>query len=216
MLATTFITTAACFHNGVTDAISHSGRDLHTFQKLDLVLDGLGAGRWPKRQAGAAFSRPACVSASCSDRLPLSLVALRKEHAQLSVTPPASTRPQRFPPPSNRPLPLPQPLSLAARVSSLSLQAADRDHGPAPRLLRQLRELLRANPLNAQDANALRSRLMTTASRIADANPAFAASKELEQVLWKPCFYKRIEDFRRRIRKVASALAYYNAAPSSY
>jgi len=30
----------------------------------------------------------------------------------------------------------------------------------------------------------------------------FAASKEIEQVLWKPCFYKRIEDFRRRIRKV--------------
>lgn len=40
---------------------------------------------------------------------------------------------------------------------------------------------------------------------LTEASPAFAASKEIEQALWKPCFYKRIEDFRRRIRKYASA-----------
>ncbi|KAF4137604.1 Est1 DNA/RNA binding domain [Phytophthora infestans] len=70
---------------------------------------------------------------------------------------------------------------------------------------KQLRDLLRANPLNAQDANALRRRLMDVATRLANAHPAFAAKKEVEQALWKPCFYRRIEDFRRRIRKYAAA-----------
>ncbi|RAW28545.1 hypothetical protein PC110_g15093 [Phytophthora cactorum] len=51
---------------------------------------------------------------------------------------------------------------------------------------KQLRDLLRSNPLNVQDANAL-------------------PYKEVEQALWKPCFYRRIEDFRRRIRKYAAA-----------
>ncbi|KAG6962179.1 hypothetical protein JG687_00007304 [Phytophthora cactorum] len=70
---------------------------------------------------------------------------------------------------------------------------------------KQLRDLLRSNPLNVQDANALRRRLMDAATRLADAHPAFAAYKEVEQALWKPCFYRRIEDFRRRIRKYAAA-----------
>ncbi|KAG7383518.1 hypothetical protein PHYPSEUDO_003611 [Phytophthora pseudosyringae] len=70
---------------------------------------------------------------------------------------------------------------------------------------KQLRDLLHANPPNAQDTNALRRRLMAAATRLADAQPAFAASKEVEQALWKPCFYRRIEDFRRRIRKYAAA-----------
>lgn len=46
---------------------------------------------------------------------------------------------------------------------------------------------------------------MDKAKAIVEADPAFAASKEIEQVLWKPCFYKRIEDFRRRIRKVCDS-----------
>ena len=36
---------------------------------------------------------------------------------------------------------------------------------------------------------------------------AFAIQSELEQILWKPCFYRRIEEFRRRIRKYASAVS---------
>lgn len=75
---------------------------------------------------------------------------------------------------------------------------------------KQLRDLLRANPSNAQDANALRRRLMDAAARLADAHPTFAASKEVEQALWKPCFYRRIEDFRQRIRKYAAAQADHN------
>lgn len=47
--------------------------------------------------------------------------------------------------------------------------------------------------------------MIEKAKSVTDASPAFAASKEIEQVLWKPCFYKRIEDFRRRIRKYATA-----------
>ncbi|CAI5741967.1 unnamed protein product [Hyaloperonospora brassicae] len=70
---------------------------------------------------------------------------------------------------------------------------------------KQLRDLLRANPLNAHDANALRRQLMDAAMRLADAYPLFAAEKEVELALWKPCFYRRIEDFRRRIRKYAAA-----------
>lgn len=49
------------------------------------------------------------------------------------------------------------------------------------------------------------SSLIEKAKMITQVNPAFAASKEIEQVLWKPCFYKRIEEFRLRIRKYASA-----------
>uniref|UniRef100_M4BYS7 DNA/RNA-binding domain-containing protein n=1 Tax=Hyaloperonospora arabidopsidis (strain Emoy2) TaxID=559515 RepID=M4BYS7_HYAAE len=70
---------------------------------------------------------------------------------------------------------------------------------------KQLRELLRANPLNAQDANALRRQLIDAVVRLADTYPLFAAEKEVELALWKPCFYRRIEDFRRRIRKYAAA-----------
>ncbi|OWZ19701.1 hypothetical protein PHMEG_0006010 [Phytophthora megakarya] len=69
---------------------------------------------------------------------------------------------------------------------------------------KQLRDLLRADPSNVRDANALRQRLIGAATRLADASPAFAARKEVEQALWKPCFYRRIEDFRRRIRKAAA------------
>ncbi|POM65767.1 hypothetical protein PHPALM_18470 [Phytophthora palmivora] len=69
---------------------------------------------------------------------------------------------------------------------------------------KQLRDLLRADPSNVQAANALRLRLIGSATRLADAHPAFAARKEVEQALWKPCFYRRIEEFRRRIRKAAA------------
>lgn len=72
---------------------------------------------------------------------------------------------------------------------------------------RQLRELVRAQPTNVHEANMYRARLMEKARLIADVSATFAAAKELEQVLWKPCFYKRIEDFRLRIRKYATASA---------
>ncbi|GLE01084.1 hypothetical protein PINS_up009897 [Pythium insidiosum] len=72
---------------------------------------------------------------------------------------------------------------------------------------KQLRDLLRSNPLNVHDANLLRSRLTEKAQQLTDVSPAFAAAREIEQALWKPCFYKRIEDFRRRIRKYATASA---------
>ncbi|CAI5742554.1 unnamed protein product [Peronospora destructor] len=70
---------------------------------------------------------------------------------------------------------------------------------------KQLRDLLRANPLNVQDANVLRRRLMDAVMRLTDTHMEFAVSKEVELALWKPCFYRRIEDFRRRIRKYAAA-----------
>lgn len=36
-------------------------------------------------------------------------------------------------------------------------------------------------------------------------DPIYAASKDMEQNLWKTCFYRKIEEFRKRIRKYASA-----------
>lgn len=35
-------------------------------------------------------------------------------------------------------------------------------------------------------------------------DPVFAGSKDMEQSLWKTCFYRKIEEFRKRIRKFAS------------
>ncbi|KAG9405449.1 hypothetical protein AC1031_003344 [Aphanomyces cochlioides] len=67
-----------------------------------------------------------------------------------------------------------------------------------------LRELLRSQACGSPNALYLRSTLMEKAESFVSKCPGLAASKEIEQVLWKPCFYKRIEDFRRRIRKYAS------------
>lgn len=36
-------------------------------------------------------------------------------------------------------------------------------------------------------------------------DPIYAASKDMEQNLWKTCFYRKIEEFRKRIRKYAAA-----------
>ncbi|RHZ30415.1 hypothetical protein DYB31_010919 [Aphanomyces astaci] len=65
-----------------------------------------------------------------------------------------------------------------------------------------LREILRSQPCSAPNALFHRANLMEKAEQFVSAFPGVAATKETEQVLWKPCFYKRIEDFRRRIRKV--------------
>ncbi|KAF0706927.1 hypothetical protein AaE_013880, partial [Aphanomyces astaci] len=67
-----------------------------------------------------------------------------------------------------------------------------------------LREILRSQPCSAPNALFHRANLMEKAEQFVSAFPGVAATKETEQVLWKPCFYKRIEDFRRRIRKYAS------------
>ncbi|KAF0701405.1 Aste57867_8107 [Aphanomyces stellatus] len=67
-----------------------------------------------------------------------------------------------------------------------------------------LREILRSQPCGSPNALFHRSSLMEKAELFTSKFPGVAATKEVEQVLWKPCFYKRIEDFRRRIRKYAS------------
>ena len=35
-------------------------------------------------------------------------------------------------------------------------------------------------------------------------DPIYAGSKDMEQSLWKTCFYRKIEDFRKKIRKYAA------------
>lgn len=44
--------------------------------------------------------------------------------------------------------------------------------------------------------------MIEKAEALTEMDVSFAAEKEIEQLLWKPCFYKRIEEFRKRIRKV--------------
>ncbi|CAH0478718.1 unnamed protein product [Peronospora belbahrii] len=93
----------------------------------------------------------------------------------------------------------------ASALRPLSTMDSRRAYMEMVTLDKKLRDLLRANPLNTQDANVLRRRFMDAALRLVDIHTTFAASKEVELALWKPCFYRRIEDFRRRIRKYAAA-----------
>lgn len=38
-------------------------------------------------------------------------------------------------------------------------------------------------------------------------DPTFAAAKDVEQNVWKTCFYKKIEEYRKKIRRVAAAVS---------
>ncbi|OQR92761.1 hypothetical protein ACHHYP_03220 [Achlya hypogyna] len=69
---------------------------------------------------------------------------------------------------------------------------------------RLLRDNLKKGNL-PQPNDPLRESLLEKALVFTAKYPAFSASKETEQVLWKPCFYKCIESFRRSIRKYAAA-----------
>lgn len=40
--------------------------------------------------------------------------------------------------------------------------------------------------------------------RLLFADPGFAAGRDMEQSLWKTCFHKKIEEYRKRIRKYAA------------
>ena len=51
--------------------------------------------------------------------------------------------------------------------------------------------------------NSMWCRMIEKAETLVAMDVSFAAQHELEQVVWKPCFYKRIEEFRKRFRKVS-------------
>lgn len=68
----------------------------------------------------------------------------------------------------------------------------------------ELRALLKTKPSESPEAMVLRSQISKSYVRLIQLDPKFAASKDVEQSLWKSCYYKRIEDFRKYIRKYAN------------
>ena len=63
-------------------------------------------------------------------------------------------------------------------------------------------ELKKGTTCNVQTVIALRQNLCSRVETLLKMDIEFSASKELEILIWKPVFYKRIEEFRKRIRKV--------------
>eukprot|EP00953_Heterococcus_sp_UTEX-ZZ885_P015680 8830-Heterococcus_DN1.PRE.1 len=78
-------------------------------------------------------------------------------------------------------------------------------HNQALQEEKKLRELLRSTPSESAEAQALRDVIRQLHSSVIAKDPLFAARVDVEQSLWKSCYYKRIEDFRKRIRKYANA-----------
>ncbi|EQC30381.1 hypothetical protein SDRG_11958 [Saprolegnia diclina VS20] len=76
-----------------------------------------------------------------------------------------------------------------------------KDVAASERLLRE--SLKNGAPCIPDDP--LRLSLLEKALHYTSSYPADSASKKTEEVLWKPCFYKCIESFRRSIRKYAAA-----------
>ncbi|KAL0584021.1 hypothetical protein ABG067_006118 [Albugo candida] len=70
---------------------------------------------------------------------------------------------------------------------------------------KSLRDLVRNDPSNMEKIAMLRAHLMAKSTSLVLLDPEFASSKEIEQMMWKPCFYKRIEEFRVQIRQYAAA-----------
>ncbi|CAN0370943.1 unnamed protein product, partial [Ectocarpus fasciculatus] len=70
-----------------------------------------------------------------------------------------------------------------------------------------LRNLLKTRPSESRDVQALRAEMRGAYSEILGMDPEFCASKDVELLLWKNCYYKRIEDFRKRLRKYAHLAA---------
>ncbi|OQR89153.1 hypothetical protein THRCLA_09897 [Thraustotheca clavata] len=83
----------------------------------------------------------------------------------------------------------------------MEAQSLYKDVVACERLLRE--SLKKGQAYVASDP--LRTSLLEKALIFTLKYPSFSASKETEQVLWKPCFYKCIEYFRRSIRKYAAA-----------
>lgn len=70
-----------------------------------------------------------------------------------------------------------------------------------------LKTLLKSRPSESRDVQALRGEIKAAYSEILGMDPFFCASKDVELLLWKNCYYKRIEDFRKRLRKYAHLAA---------
>ena len=75
--------------------------------------------------------------------------------------------------------------------------------------------LSRKDRASGRQVVSLRASIRDNYEEILFLDYAFASRKEVEQQLWKIAFYRPIEEFRRRIRKVGSAGSSSSSAPSA-
>jgi len=65
--------------------------------------------------------------------------------------------------------------------------------------------VLRSRPTEVGEIEGLRNAIREAYVRLLFQDPTYAASKDMDQSLWKTCFYRKIEEFRKKIRKYAAA-----------
>ena len=68
-----------------------------------------------------------------------------------------------------------------------------------------LKQVLRSRPTEGGEIEGLRNAIREAYVRLLFQDPTYAASKDMDQSLWKTCFYRKIEEFRKEIRKYAAA-----------
>ncbi|KAK3273297.1 hypothetical protein CYMTET_18454 [Cymbomonas tetramitiformis] len=74
-------------------------------------------------------------------------------------------------------------------------------HNTALELEKQLRHLLRQKSSFDPEVRSIRNKLRDMYEQLLFIDYPFAQEKDVEQSLWKGIFYRRIEEFRKRIRK---------------
>ncbi|KAG5188781.1 hypothetical protein JKP88DRAFT_177663, partial [Tribonema minus] len=68
----------------------------------------------------------------------------------------------------------------------------------------QLKALSKSKNFDTAAAYALQDDIRHCYADVLAADPLFAATNDVEMALWRSCYYKRIEDFRKRTRKYAN------------
>eukprot|EP00624_Nannochloropsis_granulata_P003797 evm.model.NODE_29163_length_12829_cov_16.997583.3 len=68
-----------------------------------------------------------------------------------------------------------------------------------------LKQVIRSRPTEIGEIEGLRNAIREAYVRLLFQDPTYAASKDMDQSLWKTCFYRKIEEFRKMIRKYAAA-----------
>jgi hypothetical protein len=68
-----------------------------------------------------------------------------------------------------------------------------------------LKQILRSRPCDVQKIEALRKVIRDAYVELLFHDPAYASGKDMDQSLWKTCFYRKIEEFRKQIRRLAAA-----------
>jgi hypothetical protein len=99
------------------------------------------------------------------------------------------------------------PFQLHPTIPPVSMDHTDAVslHKATQALEANLKALMRARPGEIGEIETQRNQIRDNYRRLLFLDPVYASGKEVEQSLWKVCYYKRIEEFRKRIRKIAAA-----------